>query len=234
LICLLVSPINSLSQKKLTCDPITGTMVPVMGTIGGGQQKEISAALFGKTRRAVLALLFSNPERSYYLREIIRELDVGRGAVQRELENLTAAGIVIRSITGNQVHFQANSESPVFPELKALIVKTAGVAEVLREAILPLSSRIEVAFVYGSAAAGNLRADSDVDLLVVGDVAFKELVRELEDAQLTLGRDVSPTVYTAEEFKIKVRSGQHFLTGVMSGPKIFLAGDESELSRLVE
>lgn len=207
-----------------------GTIVPDMGT--QAEHKDISAALFGKTRRAVLALLFTNPERSFYVREIIRELGLGRGTVQRELENLTEAGLLVRSVEGNQVHFEANQASPVFPEIKMMMLKTTGVADVIRASLEKQSGRVAVSFLYGSSAAGKLKAESDIDLLVIGDISFKEVVKALADAQETLGREVNPNVFTRSEFRKKSRSGQHFVRSLLDGPKVFLIGGDNELERL--
>lgn len=218
--------------QYLTEVPIMGTIVPVMGT--SSEQKEISAALFGKTRRSVLALLFINPERSYYMREIIRELGLGRGAVQRELESLTEAGLLVRSVEGNQVHFKANESSPVFSELQSLMLKTAGMVEVIRHSLASLSGRVETAFLYGSIAGGTFTADSDIDLLVIGKAGFKEVVKVLAEAEGRLAREINPSVYTEAEFRKKVLSGQQFVTSVLKGPKILVVGDEDELARLAE
>jgi len=182
----------------------------------------------------VLSLLFCHSEKSFYFREIERIVGMGRGAVQRELENLVNAGLVLRRKQGNQVHYQANPHAPIFSELKSLMVKTAGVADVLREALTPLEARIRTAFIYGSFAKGAERADSDVDLLVIGDVSFSEIVDALASAQETIGREVNPSVYPLEEFVTKVSEGRHFVTSVVEEPKIFLIGDENVFGRLVE
>jgi len=191
-----------------------------------------ASVLFGKTRRAVLSLLYGHPERDFYLREIVRAAGTGVGAVQRELRLLTEAAIVRRRARGNQVYFQANPECPVFPELKGLVLKTAGLADVLRAALAPLAERIRAAFVYGSFARGEEGRGSDVDLLVVGDVTFTELVSALGPAQEALGREVNPTVYPPREFRKKLSAGHRFLENVQKEPKVFLVGDERELERL--
>jgi predicted nucleotidyltransferase len=150
------------------------------------------------------------------------------------LENLVDAGLVLRCKLGNQVHYQANPHTPIFRELKSLMVKTAGVADVLREALLPLEARIITAVVYGSFAKGTERADSDVDVLVVGDVLFSEVVETLASAQEAIGREVNPSVYPVEEFLKKVSEGHHFVASLVREPKIFLIGDEDVFGRLVE
>lgn len=192
----------------------------------------MATALFGKTQRALLTLFFTQAEQSFYLRHIVRMARVGQGAAQRELARWVEAGLLVRTRRGNQVYYQANPASPVFAELKALTVKTAGVADVLREALDGLSDRIGAAFVHGSLAQGTEKADSDVDVVVVGEVTFREVVAALHGAHEQIGREVNPTVYSETEFRKKLRAGHHFLTTVMAAPKLFLIGGEHELKRL--
>ena len=200
----------------------------------GTESDNLSSALFGKVRSSVLALLFCHSEKSFYFREIERSVGMGRGAVQRELENLVNAGMIVRQKQGNQVYYQANSKSAIFSELKSMMIKTAGVADVLREALIPLTQRITTAFIYGSLAKGTATADSDVDVLVIGDLAFSEIVDLLGSAQEAIGREVNPSVYPVDEFVTKISQGQHFVTSLIDEPKIFLIGDEDVFGRLVE
>jgi len=188
--------------------------------------------LFGKTQRALLALFFARPEQSFYLRQIVRLAGIGQGAAQRELARWVEAGLLVRTQRGHQVHFQANRESPVFAELKALTVKTAGVADVLREALAAVADRVTLAFVHGSVARGTEKAGSDVDVVVVGKVRFGAVAAALSEAQAVLGREVNPMVYSEREFRDKVNAGHHFLKTVMDEPKLFLIGGERELKRL--
>src|SRR5205807_9201083 len=125
--------------------------------------------------------------------------------------------------------YQANRQCPLFPELQGLLVKTVGVADVLRAALAGLADRIQVAFLYGSMVKGSARSGSDVDVLVVGEVTFAELVRALGAAQERLGREVNPSVYPPNEFCRKLAQQHHFLTSVLREPKVFLVGDEHEL-----
>jgi predicted nucleotidyltransferase len=198
------------------------------------ENQTLSAILFGKVRRAVLSMLFSRSDEAFYIRHILRVAHAGHGAVQRELEQLTKTGIVHRTVKGNQVYYQANSESPVFAELKGLITKTAGITENLQSALAPLTDRITIALIHGSVARGEENHRSDVDLLIVGNVTFSEVVTKLQPAQKTLGREINPTVYPIAEFKSKLAGNHHFLKNVLSGPKIFLIGDENELGRMAE
>lgn len=195
-------------------------------------QSEPATELFGRTRRRVLGWLLGHADEAYYLRQIVRFTGAGQGAVQRELDLLTRAGLLRRTVQGRQVYFQANRESPIFPELQALFLKTAGVADVLREALAPVAGRILVAFVFGSAARGELRAHSDIDLLVVGDVSFEGVADALAEAQKRLGRDVNPAVYPPDEFRAKIRAGHHFLTTVLKQPRVFVIGGPDELGGL--
>jgi predicted nucleotidyltransferase len=195
---------------------------------------QVATALFGKTRRLVLALFYSHAEESFYLREVVRRTGAGLGAVQRELKRLTSAGILLRSIRGNQVYYQAHRQCPVFADLEGLIIKTAGVADVLRAALTVVADRIEVAFLYGSLAKGTAKADSDVDVLVVGEADFADIVVALGEAQEVLNREVNPSVYPAAEFCRKLAQRHHFLTTVLEEPKVFLLGGEDELARLAE
>jgi len=195
-------------------------------------KRDLSSLLFGKTRKAILSLLYGHPEESYYLRQIVRRTGYGLGTVQRELILLTDAGIIRRLDSGHQVYFQANRASPVFKELKSLITKSVGIGDTLRTALSSFDDRIEVALVYGSVARGEENQRSDIDLLVVGDVAFGEVVKALRSAQERLGREINPTVYPVEEFRSRVSEEHYFIRNVLNGPKIFVIGDEDDLKRL--
>jgi len=188
--------------------------------------------LFGKVRRAILTVLFGRTEEAFYLRQIVRTTGFGLGPVQRELKQLTESGIIWRAVRGRQVYFQANLDSPIFPELKSLIVKTAGIGDTLRAGLASIADYIKIALIYGSIARGEEGLRSDIDLLVVGDIGFADVVVNLQAAQKILGREVNPTVYSLDEFRAKMRANHHFLTSVLKGPKIYLVGDENELRRL--
>ncbi len=193
------------------------------------------SALFDATRRAILRLLFGNPQKRFYQREIIRRLAVGSGAVQRDIARFTRAGILVRTVEGRQTYYQANAECPIFPELRGLIRKTFGITEVLQNALCPLSDRIRFAFVFGSIASGAETASSDIDVMIVGErISMHDIVASLATVPDELGREVNPSIYGPNEFRRKLAEGQHFLSTVTSGPKLFLIGDEGELTRLAE
>lgn len=190
--------------------------------------------LFGKTRQALLAQLYTRADEAHLQEDLIRLAALGRGSVQRELEFLVRAGVARRTVRGRQVYFEANPDSPIFKELRGLMVKTAGVADRLREALAPLARRIRAAFIYGSVARGGERRASDVDVLVVGDVTFGDTADALGRAQAVLGREVNPSVFSPAEFRERIAARDHFLGGVLKGEKIFLVGDERELGSLAQ
>ncbi len=191
-------------------------------------------SLFGKTRQTLLALLYSRADEEQLQESLIQLAGLGRGAVQRELEFLARAGVVRRTVRGRQVYFQANRDSPIYAELRGLVVKTAGVADALRAALAPLADRIRVAFVYGSVAEGTEGRASDVDVMVIGDASFAEVSDALGKAQKAIGREVNPSVYAPADFRAKLAAKQHFLRAVLKGEKIFLIGDGHELGRLAK
>ena len=179
-----------------------------------------------------MSLLYGHADESFYLRQIVRMTGGGLGPVQRELKQLTDTGIIRRSMQGHQVYFQANPDSPIFNELKSLITKTAGVAGTLQSALAPIADRTSIALVYGSIARGEENQHSDVDLLLVGDTSFSEVVKALRSAQETLGREINPTIYPVDEFRSRIAEGHYFIRDILDGPKIFVIGDEDELKRL--
>ncbi len=199
----------------------------------GTMESSISVALFPQTRRALLGLLYGLPDRAYYLREIVAQLGAGMGQVQRELRRLTQAGILRRFEQGRHVFYQAEQRCPVFDELRALVAKTVAGADHLRHALTELEDRIAVAFVFGSVARGDDRAESDLDLLVVGDVSLQEVVTSIDSVQRTFGREINPIVYPTEELRAKLEGGHHFLTTVLADEKIFIMGTENELGELL-
>ena len=207
-----------------------GILLPIMGSnmVGG------SPSLFGRTRQALLALLYSRADEEHLQESLIQLAGLGRGTVQRELDFLARAGVVRRTVRGRQVYFQANAQSPIYAELRGLVVKTSGVADVLRGALASLGGRIAVAFIYGSVAKGAERRGSDVDVMVIGDVTFAETSEALGQAQKAIGREVNPSVYAPADFRAKLRAKHHFLRTVQNGEKIFLIGDERELGRLAK
>jgi predicted nucleotidyltransferase len=191
----------------------------------------LADALFAKVQQRVLGVLFGQPRRSFYANEIIALARSGSGAVQRELARLEAAGLVTVTRVGNQKHYQANAASPVFEELRTLVLKTVGLADVLRAALAPLGRDIRAAFVYGSIAKGQDTAGSDIDLMVISDrLTHADLFAALESASAQLGRKIAPTLYSAKELSRRIKQEQAFVTRVLAQPKLWLIGDERALA----
>jgi predicted nucleotidyltransferase len=193
----------------------------------------LSTVLFSKSRQAVLSLVYGQPERDFYTNEIIRLSHVGTGAVHRELEALTNAGLITVKNVGNQKHYRANREGPLFSEIRGIVLKTFGLADVLRQALLPITSKIDIAFIYGSIAKQEDTGSSDIDLMLISDnLTYADLFKYLESTEALLHRPVNPTFYSSKEWSQKIKSGNNFLTQVIKQPKIFLVGTGDELSKL--
>jgi predicted nucleotidyltransferase len=165
------------------------------------------------------------------LRQIAREADASVGAVQREFENLSKVGLIVRQPVGSQVFYRANRDAPIFREMRALVNKTIGLFSALRSAVGSLSNQIVVSFVYGSVAHEEETAQSDVDLMVVGTTTLDEVLSRLSTVEKSIGRPINLTVHSVAEFKSKLASGNHFLAAVLKG-QVFLLGDEDEFRKV--
>jgi len=188
--------------------------------------------LFGRYRQRVLSLLLLQPDASYYVRELARLTGTNAGTLHKELTRLAEAGLLLREQRGNQVCYQANRACPVFPELANLFRKTTGLVDVLAEVLSPLAARIPLAFVFGSLARGEEIAGSDVDLMLIGDVGFAEVVKALYPAQQILQREINPAIYTSAELARRRQAGEPFLREVLAKPKLFVIGTEHDLGKL--
>jgi DNA-binding transcriptional ArsR family regulator len=189
-------------------------------------------ALLPKTRQGILAATLVQPERTWYVSELARRLGVPSSSLQRELRDLTEVGILKTHRQGHMVYYQANKDSPVFSDLRGLLLKTAGLVDVLAQALKPVASKVLAAFVYGSIASGHEQSDSDIDLMVVGQASPADIAMPLRRARELLGREISPTVYTPAEFARKRAASDHFLVQVLDKPKLFVIGNESELGKV--
>jgi predicted nucleotidyltransferase len=178
----------------------------------------------------VLALIFGQPERSFYTSEIKRNVNSGTGAVERELSRLQRSGLVSIERIGNQKHYQANRQSPIFAELHSLVIKTVALTEPLRKSLEPYSDKIKAAFVYGSVAKGMDTARSDIDLMVIGDeLSYSELYAALQNVENALARKVSPTFLSPKDWRRKASDKGSFISKVNALPKIFVLGSEKDL-----
>ena len=204
-----------------------------MGTERGRAGRDgtsIGDALFPRVRQRVLAVLFGNPDRSFYANEIITRAGSGTGAVQRELARLEGAGLLHAKWVGKQKHFQANRDAPVFAELRGLVLKTSGLADQLQAALAPFAGAVTAAFVYGSVATQQDSAESDVDLMVLSDrLTYADLFSAMEEVSSRIGRRINPTVYTRAELARRIRKGNAFVRRVLERPKIWLLGSERDL-----
>jgi predicted nucleotidyltransferase len=201
-----------------------------MGTIQSAQtaSSSLADALFPKVRQRVLGVLFGNVGRSFYANEVIALAQSGTGAVQRELVALAESGLLTVTKVGNQRHYQANANSPLFAELRGLVLKTVGLADVLRTALAPLAGKIEAAFVYGSVAKQQDTAQSDIDVLIVSaDLGYADVFGALETASTAVSRKINPTLYTPADLAKRIENDNAFVTKVLSQPKIWLIGDEA-------
>lgn len=199
-----------------------------MSTIHNG----LSDVLFGQIRGEVLGLLYGQADKSFYVRQIARHVNASVGAVQRELEKLAEVDLITRASVGNQVFYKVNQSNPVFAEMRALVNKTVGIFNVLHSALEQLANRVTIAFVYGSVARQEEKADSDIDLMIIGNVELDDILGRLSNVETRLSRTVNPTVYSVHEFKKKLGEGNHFLNAVVGSDKVFLIGNADELRKM--
>lgn len=199
-------------------------------SIRAGSQAD---ALFtSRARVEVLRLLFLNAAQRFYLREVAARTGLPVRAVQREVARLTASGLVTCHAEGNRKYYQANREAPVFPEIQSLLLKTVGIGDLLRDRLRDASAEIDLAFVFGSYAKGEDTATSDLDLMIIGNIAGRAISTLLKPVKAGMRREINPVVYSESEFRHKAAEGNHFLLTVMREPKIFLIGGEDDLVRL--
>jgi len=191
-------------------------------------------ALFSNTRRKVLSLFFMHPDKQFYFREVLKLTGTKQGAIQRGLKSLTEAGILELELKGNQTYYSVNRFNPIFSELRRIVLKTFGMADILKKSLFPYRSNIDVAAIYGSVAIGEETAKSDIDLLVIGTISFDNLTKVISKAQKELRREINSTLYPIEEFKKKIKQRNHFLRTVLTSKMIFLIGKENDLTRLAK
>lgn len=183
-----------------------------------------ASVLFGKTRQAALAILFDQPERAYYLRELARQAGISPGALQHELEQLQKADLIERSQDGNRVSYRANTAHPIFSELQSIVRKTCGLSAQIKAGLAPLGGQIHFAALYGSVAKGLNHARSDVDLLVVGDLSLEQALAVVVPVESRLGREIGVRLYHPEDFRKRRAQGDPFLSNVLRGPITQLIG----------
>ena len=185
--------------------------------------------LFTEYRSRVLGLLLLHPERSYYLREIARLTATVPGTLKREMDKLLEVDLLTVKKVGNQNHYQANRECPIYEDLSNVLRKTSGLSDVLIAALLPLSEKIQSAFIFGSVASGKVNAKSDIDLMLIGDVTYAEVVLLLHPLQEQLGREINPKIYADKEWSKLVKDNGAFVHDVLRKQKLFIIGNEQQL-----
>ena len=196
------------------------------------EPQSIGNVLFTKTQQKVLSLLYGRPDQSFYLNEIVRRSNMGKGTIKRELDRMQASGLLLVERIGNQTHYRANEDCPVYPELLAIVRKTFGVVDVIKTALQPLDTQISLAFIYGSVARAEDTATSDIDLLVVAnDLAYAEIMELLADSEQSLGRTINPTIYGSDQITERLKQENAFLTRVMEQPKLWIKGDVDDISK---
>ena len=193
--------------------------------------QSLPALLFPEYRRRVLGLLLLHPDEALHGREIARRTGLAAGTITRELGRLAEAGLLKREKRGNQQVYSADTSGLIYTELASILRKTSGLADVLSQALEPLAPELRVAFVFGSIAQGRETAGSDIDVMLIGDVGFRQAVEALHPTQAVLGREVNPKVFSADEFGDKA-SAEPFLVDVLAKPKLFLIGNAHDLEEL--
>ena len=217
-------------MAAVTVVPELGMIIPEMGTTSSKPRSGLADALFTPVQQRVLGLLFGQPDRRFQSAELIRLAKGGVGAVHRQLGRLAETDLVTVTRSGNQKHYQARRDSPVFEELHSLIVKTVGVAEPLRQALALKARAIRAAFVYGSVAKGTDRARSDIDLMVISDsLRYSDLFEALQAAEAVLGRTVNPTVMTVAQWRAKRARADSFAARVAGQSRVFVIGSDDDL-----
>jgi predicted nucleotidyltransferase len=201
-----------------------------------GIQKKLAnlgSALFSSVQSRVLGLLFGQPGRDFQMTEVIELAGSGRGAVQRELERLTEAGILVANINRGRKTYQANRDAPIFAELRSIIVKTVGLVDPLKIALMRYRNKIDVAFVYGSVAKGEDTAKSDIDLMIIGDdLGYSEVFGALQNAEKILNRPINPNLLAKNDWARKLADKRSFVTRINQQPKLFVIGTTDDLKEL--
>jgi predicted nucleotidyltransferase len=190
------------------------------------------ALLFhSEVRAGVLRILFGVRPEKRYRAEIVKQMDFAKASVEEELQKLVDLELLTTTTDGNRRYYAANQAHPLYPELRNVVLKTSGLTDLLQEALQ--SKKIEFAFVFGSVAARNERADSDVDLMIIGPVTHRDLASPLRALTDRLGREINPHFFTIAELARRRAARDHFINDVLANPKLFIIGDEHEFTNLV-
>jgi DNA-binding transcriptional ArsR family regulator len=192
---------------------------------------QLAELLSSRGRAEIFRLLFGPAGEELHVRELERRTGLSDATVRQELKKLTRLGVVEVRRDGNRTYYRANDAHPLYPDIRNLVLKTSGLTDVLREA-LDRAGDIDLAFVFGSIAGNTAKAHSDIDLMVIGTIGLRQLSKRLSGLEAKIGREVNPHVLTPEEFARRANEGDHFITAVLKGPKLFVVGGEDEFRRL--
>jgi predicted nucleotidyltransferase len=187
--------------------------------------------MFSASRRKLLGTLLLMPDERYHVRELARMTGISAGSIHRELKSMAGAGLLVRTQVGNQVLYQANRSCPIFDELASILRKTTGLPTLIQENLSAISERIDTAVVFGSMANGRQSSDSDVDVLVLGDVKLIDVVSALSSVGQELRREINPVVMTTDDFSALLIKNDRFASRIVEEPKIFVIGDASEFGQ---
>ena len=179
------------------------------------------------TRVKLLALFLMNPEREMYIREIVRTTGANINSIRRELANLEEIGLLTSTRKGNLKYYATNKKMPIYDELTSIILKTEGIAKVLKNNLAVIGN-LKIAFIYGSFARGDTTTDSDIDLFIIGDVDEDKLIVTVREIEEKLSREINYVLYTPEEFEERLRNNDPFVSNVMKETKIIFIGDLHE------
>jgi predicted nucleotidyltransferase len=191
--------------------------------------------LFGsRAKSALLSTMYNKPGESFHVRELVRSIGMGSGVIQRELESLTKLKLILMERKGNRCFYHANMENSLFPDLQSIMLKTSleTVPDVMKKALRTLRPKIRTAFVFGSVARNQAKPGSDIDVLIVGDATFEDVAPRFAKAEAKLHREINPTIYSEPQFRTRLLDGNHFLSTVLDGDKLFLIGDAGDVQRL--
>ncbi len=191
---------------------------------------QLGDALFTTTQQNVLGLLYTQADRSFYTKEILRLTGMGVATIKRELDRMVSAGVLTLAKVGNQHHYQANPDCPIYQELLSIVSKTFGIADVIKKSLVTLDEEIDYAFVYGSIAKGEENVKSDVDLMIVtSSLEYTDVINCLMDVEKSLGRPINPTIYTSKQITSKLKSKNAFISRVMEQDKLWIKGSQDDI-----
>lgn len=191
----------------------------------------LAQILSSRVRAEIFRLLFGVHAAELHMRELEREAGCTIGPVQSELKKLLGLQLVVSRRSGNRLYYRANKDHPLYPEIRSLVLKSSGLCDYLAECLNPRDD-IALAFVFGSIAAGNEGAASDIDLMVIGDIGLRALAGLLADFRSSIGREVNPHVFSREEFMRRRKEGEHFIFSVLASPRLFVKGTERDLTEM--